>query len=341
MPRELKLTAINLRMDKLLLLRSVLRAVNKKTVDRWSFSEDSDSHVAISGATAPLPGPVSTRLDAATSRKQIRLIDSDEAPGTSRETLAYPIRPSEFIDLLNSISDSLSSGEVVNRKRSSPTPSVAPDLDDPGEFRFAFALRELLRLGSRHPYRIKANGVELHIVPASRSMLRSQPLDETSILRLIQARSDVMMSPMTEKETTALAAAGARPMPVDTLLWRIGIESRVGRMLPDLPRDGYFALKRWPDFGGMAPNRNHLRMASVLTLAAKNVGELAKASESTVQQARGFINACALLDLVEIRAEASKAPPLARQQPGSQTLARRRFGGVFQSIRSALGLGSD
>jgi len=219
MPRELKLTAINLRMDKLLLLRSALRIVNKKTVDRWSFSEDSDSHVAIAGATVPLPGPVGTRLDAATSRRQIRLIDSDEVPGTSRETLGYPIRPSEFVDLLNSISESLSSRDVANRGQSAPAPSMASPLDDPGEYRFAFALRELLRLGSRHAYRIKANGVELTIVPTSRAMLRSQPLDETSILRLIQARSDVTMSPMTEKEITTLAAGGARPMPVDALLW--------------------------------------------------------------------------------------------------------------------------
>lgn len=335
MPRELKLTAIDLRMDKLLLLRSVLRAVSGKTVDRWSFSDDANAHVAISTAT-PSPSRVGAGLEIVMPRKHIALVDSNGLPEGTRDALGYPVRPAEFVDLLNAISDSMTKHEVAHRRQPAADRSMAAPAEDADAYRFAFALRELLRLASRHPYRIKANGVELHIIPASRSMLRQKPLEETSVIRLIQASSDVHISPMTEKDVAGLMAGGARLIPLDTLLWRIGLESQLDHVLPDLPKAGYFALKRWPDFGGMAPHRSHLRMASVLTLSAKNISELAKASESTLQQARGFINACALLDLVEIRAEASGAPPLARQQ---HSVPRKRFGAVFQTIRSALGLG--
>lgn len=342
MSRKLKLTTIGLRTDKEFLVRSMLGIINGKTIDRWTFSDDGDAQVAICGVASQEVNLVETALDAMMSRTQIVLVDTDSQSIHGQKVLGYPVRAADLVELLDSISKSFAK-RAINAQRQLPglPASTSPMPMNTAECRFAFALRELLRLASRHPYKITANGVELIIIPATRSMLRAKRLDETSIIRLVQAKSEVLMSPISERDMATLATDGARPLPIDALLWRIGLEFQADQLLPDLPREGYFALKRWPDFGGMAPTRNHLRMASVLTLAAKNINDLAKASDSTPQQARGFINACALLDLVEIRSEASNAPPLARQHPSTRSVPTKRFSGVFQSIRSALGLGRD
>jgi hypothetical protein len=126
-----------------------------------------------------------------------------------------------------------------------------------------------------------------------------------------------------------LTDTGSQTYKLDALLWRLGQQGCKSRLLPELPADAHFKLRRWPDFGRLEHTPNHLRLAARLVRQRMTVLELAIVTGLPVSTINAFVNACCLIELLEVHA--------VDQENGSTSGARpSRYRGIFGAIRSAL-----
>ena len=330
--RRLTLTVVGLPVQKELLVRSLLTVVNTRTRDRWYFSDSMESDVALCDPRSALT---------LVAQKHAKLMGFPQCVSVVREgvmampqtpVLTAPIYASNFIALLDALSSAISA-RTVNVDVAMPAPLIAFSAD---KFRVGVALHDLVGRASRDVQRIDANGVIFHVIPAARALLLTEPLDENALPHLFSARA-VSVTALTEGETQNLFADGAKPQSIDWLLWRAGLDGPHDQLLPTLPVDARFALRRWPDFGRLKHQPFHLRMAASLTRAAHGIDQLSTAVAKSGDDCRAFVNACALSDLVEVQ-----------QKDNSQLLASKhfdqivapptnRYAGIFRSIRHVLG----
>lgn len=127
--------------------------------------------------------------------------------------------------------------------------------------------------------------------------------------------------------------------PVSLLLWRIGLFTSDGGLLPALSGHRLqlrLQLRRWPDFGAVGGGSCNLRMTSAPVRRAMSLSNLAELSSSP-EQAASFLSACWLCDLLELLPEKSDAALPAGLPAAARTRGLLAQIGIFRSLRSALG----
>jgi hypothetical protein len=337
MARSLTLATSDLSMAQTLLIRSNLKLFEGKTRDHWTHVETLPATATVCSASSWTSNAASMKASGSGESACFALLSKDEAAPIGASSLAYPARAQDLAAILDAISGRISSFATREiRTAAQSSGRASPDRAQPRSFKVALALRELLTHGSRGIYCIKANGVELHVVPATRTLLTNSSLDENLMARLLAADAEILVKPASDSAARKLELDGVSARHVDGLLWRLGIDGSRGGLPPALPRDGCYALKRWPDFGRIPHDRLHVRMASLLTRKALTVDQLANASGSEIEDARRFISACWLFDLIDIRPRLAQSAPQSKPR-STGPIPARRFSGVFDSIRSALG----
>jgi hypothetical protein len=327
--RDLTLTSIGLPVRAELRLKSLLEVVNAKTTDHWSFVEQGDAHVAICDPASALSS-VTMKRAASGATRFFSLVEDASLAAVGTSVIRDPIRASDLIDLLNLVSSTLSC-EAPQREWAALASTMNTSLDGRDLFPVAVALRGLARTKSQSVYALHAGGIEMHVKPAARTVRLVEPLDENALLSL--AAPGV---PISIRELPAAADAGAQPCKLDALLWRLGLHGEKSRLLPELPVNAWFKLRRWPDFGRIEHTADHLRLAARLVRQKATVLELAMAAGLAVSNVNPFINACCLCDLVEVHAveiETMAARATAVTQPP-------RYTGIFRTIRSVLRFGA-
>ncbi len=342
MSRLLKLTSVGLPIRKELLVKSFLQIVGARTIDSWSFCDGIDAHVAICDSASALTAVVRKFSQGKGLPYCVDLVsDSDEAVGDKAYALRDPIRVTELIELLNTISAKLDldGRDDHNGHTGKPDAGAIAHNDRPtaahsASASFGLVVHQLIGEASREVHTVEAGGVTLHVIPAARALLSKDALDE-QFMPLLLKSSYVRVSKLGEERAQRLIAEGATPRPIDGLLWRAGLEGAHSRQHSALTDNAKFALRRWPDFGRLKHDSGHVRMAAHLVRTAYGIDQLAAATGQSIDQARAFINACALCDLIDIRAPAP-TPIVAIPQVAA---AATGWGGIFKSIRSALGLG--
>jgi hypothetical protein len=322
-------TTIGLPLRAELRLRSLLHVVNAKTVDQWSFAEQGGAHVAICDPASALSTLTIKRAqDRVTRFVSLAADESHAAEGTS--FIRDPIHPADLIELLNLVSATLSWDA---RQDALAALGASDDSRDP--FPVAVALRGLVKQATDAVFLLEAASLQLHVVPSARTALLVQPLDQTQLVRLAQPEISIAIRQLPASHARRLVDAGAHPNRIDGLLWRLGLHGTKHRLLPELPPDGRFKLRRWPDFGRVEHCADHLRLAARLVRQPASALELAIALGQTPSNVTAFLNACALCDLLEVHA-ACDAP-----RPTAPARMSPRYSGLFRTIRSALGLGAS
>lgn len=336
--RSLGITAVGLDVRDELLLKSLLRIANEGTQDHWQFRDDLRTDVAL--CTPELVSSITahTLNDGSPQPRCIPIVRDGEKEPSGTSALRAPFRIAELRQLLDEVS------MLLRMKRSSIVPNSSPasvagssnvhPLHPFKPFRFGLALNKLMERASREVHRLEVGRVVLHVIPAARALLLSEPLDEGAISVLLEPRVDVRISRIEERDAQRLISDGAKPQTIDWLLWRAGLDGPLNQLLPGLSEQSQFALKRWPDFGRLKHKQSHFLMAGLLTRAAHSVDELALASSQSIAEAYAFINACALCDLIEVR-----QPVVKESVRGTTSSPERttRYGDVFRSIRTVLG----
>lgn len=321
--RARKLTTVGLPLRDDLLIRSLIQVVGTKTVDDWTFYDGFEADVALCNPNSNLAGVALRRAAGqSTALTCVSVVHDgeDSLPGT--KVLHAPIKSTEFIALLNDISHS--SGRIGH----AAMPAAAEATD---ERSVANALHDLMQTKSPDLHAVECASATLFIVPASRMLYAAAPLAEAELKQWFGTRP-LRIDRMDEQSARRLVGDIESRRDLDGLLWRIGLEGNDDALLNGLSEGAKFHLKRWPDFGRLAHQAFHFRMAALLSRGAYTVEELAAASNHSPAEARAFVNACAMCDL--IRTEAAAADPPRAAQPKPQ----RRYSSILSSIRSALGL---
>lgn len=323
------LTTIGLAVRDELLFKSMLRVANTQTTSRWMFRDDTRVDVALYDSASGMTAPALAQRSDAGSAVVVALPRGDAKTDATGQWLRGPTRISSLIKLLDEIS-----AKVAGTTR--PAVDGAPVA---GAFRFGIALRHLLAGAGRGIYRVQAQGIEIFVAPATRSLMLKQPLLEQDIEALVNTSDEIRTTVLAQCEADRLAADGAQPHSIEWLLWRAGLEGPDDQLLCDLPADAAFMLRRWPDFGQMKQTRAqakaHLRMAALLTRADHTIDELVAAVDVAPRHVRAFLNACALCGLVQRHAR----NPVAQPRNPARLTGRSAHAAIFRSIRNALGLG--
>jgi hypothetical protein len=336
----LGITAVGLGLRDELLLKSMLRIVNGNTRDRWQYRDDLKADVALCSPQTASKLALHKSEGRSSALRCIPLLREQDRPPAGTPALRAPFRAMELRRLLDEVSSMLTARRTLAAATTSPaTQSATVSTLQPFKpFRFGLALNKLIERASREMHRIEAGSVILHVIPAARALLLSAPLDEESLGIVLGPRTDVRIRLVDEAEAQRVIADGAKPQTIDWLLWRAGLDGPTDQLLPGLPANGEFALKRWPDFGRLKHKQSHFLMAGLLTRIPHSVDALALASSQPVSEVCAFINACALCDLIEVRDAGEKKSP-AGSQATPAAPRTTRYGSVFQSIRNALRFG--
>ncbi|MBD8898544.1 hypothetical protein [Rhodanobacter sp. DHG33] len=299
-----------------LLLHSLVQVIRTKTEDEWAFHNGFEADVILCNPDSSLSGVALRRAGRSVC---VSVVHDGQEPLPGTKALRAPIKSVELIALLNA------APYLVGRDRGSPLDSVethdGKDIVD--------SLLELMRAKSPDLHAIESDAGTLFVTPASRSLSAAAPLAEADILpwlgvgRVRIRRIDRQSVPHAESHS------------LDKLLWMVGLTRTEGQLLPGVPEGTKLKLKRWPDFGKLAHETFHFRMAALLARGGHTVEQLAAASSRPVVEARAFVNACAMCDLlrVDMPVAAGVPAPLA-EAPRD----RRHYSSILKTIRSALGL---
>ena len=335
--RNRTLTTIGLPARKEQLLRSMLLAANAHTTDQWHFSDDMDADVAICDAHSMLSGVALARSRRDGRPACVWLATGDEAvPEGAR--LQDPIVTVRLIAVLDLLSSTLPAprkdagvrapaGVIVGTVAGSAVTEPARRYDAP------LLIRDLLERGTRDPFRLSVDGLEMHVVPGSRTICLPEPLSNAVVERLLKPGPAPRLQPMLSGQ----AIPAGHVVPVDAVLWSAGLAAGLEEPLLALPADGLYSLTRWPDFGRLRHDPSHVQMAAYLTRRPHAIAVLARAVRRTDVEVRAFVTACFLCGLIDIDlapAKVAVAPPAAAFVAAGAGRAR-----LFTSIRAALGIG--
>lgn len=326
--RNLTLTSIGLPVRAELRLKSLLEVINSKTTDRWSFVEQADAHVAICDPASALSS-VTMRRGASGATRFFSLVEDVSLAAAGTSVIRDPIRASDLIELLNLVSSTLSC-EAPQREWAALASATTTSVDGRDVFPVAAALRGLAKGRGQSVYVLQAGAFEMHVMPAARAVHLLEPIDDQGLLGLAAPGVPISIRELPATHAQGLVAQSCR---LDEFLWRLGLYGEKTRLLPELPANASFKLRRWPDFGRIEHTPDHLRLAAHLVRQKSTVLELAIATGLAVSIVNAFINACCLCELVEVHAveRAERTVPVAEPT---------RYAGIFRTIRSVLRFGA-
>lgn len=330
--RQLTVTCLGVPLRTELRLKSMLEVVNAKTTDRWSFTEQDDAHVAICDPTSALSSVTRKRSSHGATRF-FSLVEDAALAAAGTSVIRDPIRASDLIELLNLVSSTLSL-ELPPREWAALASSEDASTDGRDAFPVAVALRGLAQRDAQLVYALQAESFEMHVVPATRSVLLPRPLDDETLARLAGPGVHIGIREWPASHGQLLADTGSQTYKLDAVLWRLAQHGYKRRLLPELPADAHFKLRRWPDFGRLEHTPNDLRLAARLVRQRMTVLELAIVTGLPVSTINAFVNACCLIELLEVHAVDQPDRPAGGARPS-------RYSGIFSAIRSALGFGES
>lgn len=337
--RTLTTIGLPIRLD--VLIKSHLKLVNARTVDRWSFSEDARSDVAICDPESPLSALTVKRSRQSGSTLCISLVDSNHRPLEGTIPLHDPLHVGDLIELL----DRISRGVGI-----APEPMSENDLAAPVQSRGSHAgqlarkLHELMNAGSRDLHLVEVGSLRFCLLPVSRSAFLHEPLGDSWLERMLDVDSEVTASAIPIARQQQVLSSFHHRASLIKLLWHAGLHCRNLAINPMVADGTPISLSRWPDFGILKYEPAHLRMSAELSRTQLSIDQLARVARTSIDQARAFVNACALCNLLDTEASA-KSPPISvpaengtLRNSDSVMVAPRRSLGFLNSIRAALGL---
>lgn len=319
-----KLTAVGLPAREELLVRSLLKMTSARTTEAWVFQDSLEANVALCNPDSALAA-LALRRSTSHGLLCVSVVHEDSPVLPQTQALRSPIRSGDFIDMLNHASE-----QLMHPGR----PRRAIELADARADPLATALQRQLAQGARHYAVAICGGVSVALSFATRRIAGAAPLDDRALLALGQD-SAFELRELDDEQGAQLFATAAWSEGMDRLLWLAGLHARESGMQPAM--DGSYMLRRWPDAGRLPLQPFHLRMASVLVRKPMGAAALAELARRPLADAQAFLRACALSGLLDEKlSTAGIAPAPATLAPPR----RSRYGELFQSIRSVLGIRS-
>lgn len=136
----------------------------------------------------------------------------------------------------------------------------------------------------------------------------------------------------------AQADAGAQAKNLDGLLWRVSRVAYAARLAPWLREDDLYKMQRWPNLTTILPELEDMRQAAILANGMFTIEELAGFSDRAVTPTRTLINALSLMNTLKIAVPRDSGVAQVRPSTPPLPLQTARKPGLFQRLRSKLGI---
>src|SRR5262245_55668394 len=146
--RNLTLTSIGLPIRTELRIKSMLEVVKNMTVDNWSYSPDGAADLAICEPNSALTAVAIKRAKASGGTRCVLLVKDDHSEPTLLPMIRDPVRPTDFLSLLNSVSEQGDHGSSETSGPSSEAASTSNGVavaKDNAVFLLALAIRSAAR----------------------------------------------------------------------------------------------------------------------------------------------------------------------------------------------------
>jgi hypothetical protein len=111
-------------------------------------------------------------------------------------------------------------------------------------------------------------------------------------------------------------------LPLSRLIWLHTVINSHGHLLDGLDVNARYRLTRWPQIEREFPR--HFRIATVMMKGPATLTEVADQSGSSIADVADFVNAYAMLGVVEPEGAQAPASPAAAEASGGGLLARLR-----------------
>ncbi|AXQ30904.1 hypothetical protein D0B54_20450 [Solimonas sp. K1W22B-7] len=299
-------------------LKETLALLRGKTREAWQYSDELTAEVVVYETHNALAQAMVRRCQAEGSGGRVFFPSSSE--DDSVLTLRYPFGASRLVACLDSASLQLQ-GTAANQERSDEA-SLCQRIDD--ALRTPGSLAVAIRAGSQQGW----------LKLPERQLFWSQPLGIEEIAQLLSGDVEVQaLGPVDAASLRRLEAGARHPAQAEPLLWAIGIARSKGSLLHRLDIASPCRLRRWPDFGAIGRRNLDIRCASLLTQRELAPTHLAMMAGIPLGAIGNFLNACALIDVLE----AGKATALPQAAPRVAALpSESGFGSMLRRIRMAL-----
>lgn len=316
-------TAVGLPAREELLVRTLLKVVNTKTTDAWSFHDGLEANVALCNPDSAL-SMMAVKRSSTHGLLCVSVVHEGGRTLPETLTLRAPIRSSDFIDILNQASGQLQLHARTRR---------ASAAEDERHESLAHTLRGLATDPHASYLRVHVGGRSLMVAFKARRIGSTQEVHDDELLMLGQSRSFQLATLDTLPGEADIAGVKAVAT-LDRLWWLSGLHA-VSDDSSEIRLDRRYLLRRWPDAGRLRLQPFQLRMSAALTRHAMSAGELAAMVERPVSDAHAFLDGCAMLGLLTEAAPSSEPATPAPAAPRTS-----RYGELFQSLRAALGIRS-
>jgi hypothetical protein len=339
--RNLTLTSIGLPIRTELRLKSMLEVVKNMTVDNWSYSQEGEADLAICEPHSALTAVAIKRAQSPGATRCALLVKDERIDAAFVPIIHDPVRPTEFLSLLNSISEQAThrpkaqSADVESGETSNSSADFVHS-DDNTPLALALALRAAAMNTSGKAVRLQVGSIELHVLNSPKIVLQSKELDAFEISELAERHDKVRVTEVPIEAALHLQQSGHQRATMGSILWRLGVFGPRDRLVPIVSSESQFKLKRWPDFGRLEHTADHLRLAARLSRQFVGVTDLAVAIAQPIEKVRPFLNACVLCELMLVEPVTHESPLKAVPQKTAQAGSDSKYKGLFQSIRSAL-----
>jgi hypothetical protein len=332
MARSRILTTIGLPVRTELRIKSMLEIIKTLTDDSWSYSQDGVADLAICEPHSALTALAIKRAQSPDSPRCALLV-KDETVESALPVIHDPIRPMDLARLLNSASkDTVTSNDAAVTRVSANSAVIAGGYaSDNSAFALALELHDAVKQSTHTVIRLHVAGIDLIAVPKAKLVAPSKELDAGDIIELAESTEPVHVVEGTAADLTQLQSSEHRTT-IPALLWKLGIFGPRNRFVSLIDANALLKLRRWPDFGRLEHNADHMRLAARLSRQFMDMTQMSVAISQPPEKIRPFLNACALCDLLVAQAAEVVAAPVVtiKAQPES------RYKSLFQSIRSAL-----
>ena len=320
-------TSVGLSIRDEIMLRSLITLVADKSRQRWVYADSGDADLALCDPDSALATIAVKNCKVHGRPLCASVLHGDQMPTPTTRALRAPLRLKPLIEILDAAGSALEVGKTY-------LPSSTGDGRTEG-VGLAHALHQLLivegtstggwRIGSGDIYLDVSLDERLCSVHAGRLSDSDAAIVHLSMLETPLQRSALMIA------SQPSAGERANRKPLDQLLWQCGLHSLAVPKVHSIGSAGLVKLTSYPDFGRFGAERAHLAFASHLSLRPCNISDLARATGQSFEKARSFVNACAMIGLIEVVAAAGvpSAPVAAKS---------RRWPGLMRSLRTALGI---
>lgn len=189
-----------------------------------------------------------------------------------------------------------------------------------------------------HSALVDGRPVAVHVVFPDGSELNVDAVNHTYAWARDHGELTAVETPFTITFSQTVPGAQANSKNLDGLLWRISRVAYASRLAPWLREDDLYKMQRWPNLTTILPELDDMRQAAMLANGMFTTEELAGFSDRAIAPTRTLINALSLMNTLRVAVPRDSGAVQVRQAATPFPPQPARKQGLFQRLRSKLGL---